>query len=89
MSQVEIFDQVMMGITNCCREVVAIDCEMVGGGPEGSDGSVDLCARVCMINENEKVIFHSFVKPQLPIKNYRYYSDYYLIIYWSIKINIF
>ncbi|KMZ62741.1 hypothetical protein ZOSMA_44G01440 [Zostera marina] len=71
MSQVEIFDQVMMGITNCCREVVAIDCEMVGGGPEGSDGSVDLCARVCMINENEKVIFHSFVKPQLPIKNYR------------------
>ncbi|XP_010278725.1 PREDICTED: RNA exonuclease 4-like isoform X2 [Nelumbo nucifera] len=50
-------------------QVVAMDCEMVGGG---SDGSLDLCARVCLIDENEKVIFHSFVQPLIPVTNYRY-----------------
>lgn len=49
-------------------EAVAIDCEMVGGG---SDGSLDLCARVCLIDEDENVIFHTYVLPQLPITNYR------------------
>lgn len=52
-------------------EVVSLDCEMVGGG---SDGSLDLCARVCIIDEEENVIFHSYVIPQIPVTNYRYYS---------------
>lgn len=53
-----------------CRvsEAVAIDCEMVGGG---SDGSLDLCARVCLIDEDENVILHTYVHPQIPITNYR------------------
>lgn len=50
-------------------EAIAIDCEMVGGG---SDGSLDLCARVCLVDENEKLIFHTYVLPQIPVTNYRY-----------------
>ncbi|XP_062145304.1 uncharacterized protein LOC133852555 isoform X1 [Alnus glutinosa] len=50
-------------------EAIAIDCEMVGGG---SDGSLDLCARVCLIDEDENVILHTYVLPQLPITNYRF-----------------
>lgn len=49
---------------------VAIDCEMVGGG---SDGSLELCARVCLVDEDENLIFHTYVKPQLPVTNYRYF----------------
>ncbi|KAG2371155.1 uncharacterized protein HKW66_Vig0213290 [Vigna angularis] len=48
---------------------VAIDCEMVGGG---SDGSLELCARVCLVDQDENLIFHTYVKPQLPVTNYRY-----------------
>ncbi|GLU02052.1 hypothetical protein SLE2022_193230 [Rubroshorea leprosula] len=50
-------------------QVVALTCKMVGGG---SDGSLDLCARVCLIDENENIIFHTYVKPPLPVTNYRY-----------------
>ena len=35
---------------------VALACKMVGGG---SDGSLDLCARVCIIDEYENILFHS------------------------------
>jgi hypothetical protein len=47
---------------------VAMACKMVGGG---SDGSVDLCARVCLIGEDETVIFQTYVKPTAPVTNYR------------------
>ncbi|KAI4346981.1 hypothetical protein L6164_007838 [Bauhinia variegata] len=50
-------------------QVVALACKMVGGG---SDGSLDLCARVCIIDEQENIIFHSYVKPPIPVTNYRY-----------------
>ncbi|KAF3436335.1 hypothetical protein FNV43_RR23427 [Rhamnella rubrinervis] len=50
-------------------EAIAIDCEMVGGG---SDGTLDLCARVCVIDEDENLIFHTYVQPQIPVTNYRY-----------------
>ncbi|KAI8574568.1 hypothetical protein RHMOL_Rhmol01G0364800 [Rhododendron molle] len=48
---------------------VALDCEMVGGE---SDGSLDLCARVCLIDEDENLIFHTYVRPETPVTNYRY-----------------
>ncbi|XP_055813315.1 uncharacterized protein LOC129882853 isoform X2 [Solanum dulcamara] len=51
------------------REAVAIDCEMVGGG---SDCSLDLCARVCLVDEDEKLIFHAYVLPQILVTDYRY-----------------
>jgi len=50
---------------------VAMDCEMVGGG---SDGSLELCARVCLVDEDENIIFHTYVQPQLPVTNYRYFE---------------
>ncbi|KAL2238897.1 UNVERIFIED_CONTAM: BTB/POZ and MATH domain-containing protein 2 [Sesamum indicum] len=50
-------------------EAVSMDCEMVGGG---SDGSLDLCARVCLVDEDEKLIFYTYVLPQIPVTNYRY-----------------
>jgi len=49
-------------------QVVALACKMVGGG---SDGSLDLCGRVCLIDEHENIIFHSYVKPPIPVTNYR------------------
>ncbi|KAL9672818.1 hypothetical protein QQ045_029071 [Rhodiola kirilowii] len=51
------------------RQVVAMACKVVGGG---SDGSLDLCARVCLIDEYENIIFQAYVKPQIPVTNYRY-----------------
>ena len=48
---------------------IAIDCEMVGGG---DDGTLDLCALVCLIDEDENVIFHTYVRPQIPVTNFRY-----------------
>ncbi|KAI3409366.1 uncharacterized protein J3R85_019360 [Psidium guajava] len=49
-------------------QVVALACKMVGGG---SDGSLDLCARICVIDEYENIIFHTYVKPPIPVTNYR------------------
>ncbi|CAJ1955380.1 unnamed protein product [Sphenostylis stenocarpa] len=48
---------------------VAMDCEMVGGG---SDGSLELCGRVCLVDEDENLIFHTYVQPRIPVTNYRY-----------------
>ncbi|XAR61235.1 Exoribonuclease II [Bertholletia excelsa] len=50
-------------------KAIAIDCEMVGGG---SDGSLDLCGRVCLVDEDENLIFHTYVRPQIPVTSYRY-----------------
>ncbi|KAK3158874.1 hypothetical protein QOZ80_2AG0142740 [Eleusine coracana subsp. coracana] len=47
---------------------VALACKMVGGG---NDGSVDLVARVCLIGEDENIIFQTYVKPIAPVTNYR------------------
>ncbi|KAL1345082.1 hypothetical protein HN51_018874 [Arachis hypogaea] len=48
---------------------IAMDCEMVGGG---SDGSLEICARVCLVDEDENLIFHTYVQPIIPVTNYRY-----------------
>lgn len=50
---------------------IAMDCVMAGGG---SDGTLDLCVRICLVDEDEKLIFNTFVQPQIPITNYRYLS---------------
>ncbi|KAG0499109.1 hypothetical protein HPP92_003800 [Vanilla planifolia] len=49
--------------------LVALACKMVGGG---SDGSLNICARVCLIDEDESIVFHSYVRPQIPVTNYRH-----------------
>nr|KAJ0223217.1 hypothetical protein LSAT_V11C200083650 [Lactuca sativa] len=43
---------------------VALVCKMVGGG---SDGSLDICAKVCIIDEYENILFRTYVKPHLPV----------------------
>ncbi|KAI5004626.1 hypothetical protein ZWY2020_031869 [Hordeum vulgare] len=48
---------------------VALGCKMVGGG---SDGTLDVCARVCVVDEHEAVLYESFVKPLIPVTHYRY-----------------
>ena len=54
-------------------QVVSLACKMVGGG---IDGSLDVCARVCLIDENENILFHTYVKPTIPVTNYRYIYKY-------------
>ncbi|KAK4731889.1 hypothetical protein R3W88_024877 [Solanum pinnatisectum] len=49
------------------QEVVTIDCVMVGGG-----WSQELCARVCLVDEDEKIIFQTYVLPPTPVADYRY-----------------
>ncbi|KAL5705805.1 hypothetical protein ACHQM5_024052 [Ranunculus cassubicifolius] len=50
-------------------QVISLSCKMVAGG---YDGKLDLCARVCLIDEDENIILHTYVKPLLPVTNYRY-----------------
>lgn len=57
-------------------KVVALACKMVGGG---TDGSLDLCARVCLIDQHENTVFHTFVKPQIPVTNYRSFFSFFFL----------
>lgn len=50
-------------------QAFALGCKMVGGG---SDGSLNLCARVCLIDEDKRVVLQAYVKPLIPVTNYRY-----------------
>jgi len=49
-------------------KVVAIDCEMVGVGLEGSRSAL---ARVCIVNWYHRVILDRFVKVEEPVTDYR------------------
>lgn len=60
-------------------QAVAIDCQMVGCG---SDGSLDLLARVCLVDEEENIIFHTYVQPQISVTDYRYScADFFMIFH--------
>eukprot|EP00057_Strongylocentrotus_purpuratus_P025962 XP_011680436.1 PREDICTED: apoptosis-enhancing nuclease-like [Strongylocentrotus purpuratus] len=50
------------------REVVAIDCEMVGLGPKGRFTAL---ARCSIIHHSGEIIYDSYVKPDEPITDYR------------------
>lgn len=47
---------------------VAIDCEMVGVGPDGKDSAL---ARVSIVNFNGAVLMDNYVKPQEKVTDYR------------------
>jgi RNA exonuclease 4 len=51
-------------------EVIAIDCEMVGGGENGRE---NLLARVSVVNSNGETLYDAFVKPinDIPVTDYR------------------
>lgn len=46
----------------------AVDCEMVGVGPDGSESAL---ARVVVVNWDREVILDTFVKPTKPVTDYR------------------
>lgn len=48
-----------------------MDCVMAGGG---SDGTLDVCVGICLVDEDDKLIFNTFVQPETPITNYRCFS---------------
>ena len=48
--------------------VVAVDCEMVGCGVKGR---VSVVARCSIVDYNGNIIYDSYIKPHLPIKDYR------------------
>jgi len=64
-------------------KVVALGCKMVGGG---SDGSLDICARVCLTDEYDNVIFHTYVKPQTAVTNYRLHEFFSPLHYFLHQI---
>lgn len=49
-------------------KVVAIDCEMVGVGPDGEDS---ILARASLVNKFGKCIYDKFVKPTEKVTDYR------------------
>jgi hypothetical protein len=48
----------------------ALDCEMVGTGPNGFDSAV---ARVTILNWEKEIVFDTFVKVPVPVTDYRTY----------------
>ncbi|KAL8197572.1 UNVERIFIED_CONTAM: hypothetical protein K2H54_033106 [Gekko kuhli] len=50
------------------KKLVAIDCEMVGTGPAGK---VSALARCTVVNYNGDVIYDKYIRPQLPVVDYR------------------
>ncbi|XBI15482.1 hypothetical protein VPH35_057894 [Triticum aestivum] len=51
------------------RGAVALGCKMVGGG---SNDTLDVCARVCVVDKQEAILYESFVKPLIPGTHYWY-----------------
>ncbi|XP_062086223.1 RNA exonuclease 4-like isoform X2 [Humulus lupulus] len=68
-SQIEISNSNEVNLVERGSKAVALDCEMVGGG---DDGTLDVCARVCLIDEDESLLFHAYVQPLISVTNYRY-----------------
>uniref|UniRef100_A0A8B9Z081 Interferon stimulated exonuclease gene 20 n=1 Tax=Buteo japonicus TaxID=224669 RepID=A0A8B9Z081_9AVES len=54
--------------TRGSRKYVAIDCEMVGTGPQGRLSEL---ARCSVVNYEGDVIYDKYVQPELPIVDYR------------------
>lgn len=47
---------------------MAIDCEMVGGG---SDGRINILARVSIVGFNNQIIMDKYVSPSMDVTDYR------------------
>ncbi|XP_050782737.1 RNA exonuclease 4 [Gopherus flavomarginatus] len=62
--QVLVKEKAFAGLT----KAVAMDCEMVGVGPEGEDS---ILARVSIVNQFGKCIYDKYVKPTEKVTDYR------------------
>lgn len=65
--QLECFLSIFQHLLSLTR-VVAIDCEMVGVGPDGEDS---ILARVSLVNQFGKCIYDKYVKPTEKVTDYR------------------
>ena len=61
-------DTIQETMPNITPNIVALDCEMVGVGPEGM---ISALARVCIVDWNHNVIYDSHVKVYEPVTDYR------------------
>lgn len=52
--------------------IVALDCEMVGVGPEGKRSAL---ARVALVNQEGHVLMDMHVKPKEKVTDYRYVPE--------------
>lgn len=53
----------------CCpAKIVAMDCEMVGTGPEGHFSEL---ARCSVLNYDGEVLYDQYIQPSHPVTNYR------------------
>ncbi|XP_040322535.1 RNA exonuclease 4-like, partial [Herpailurus yagouaroundi] len=57
-------EQAFGGLTRA----LAIDCEMVGVGPEGEES---VAARVSIVNQHGKCVYDKCIKPTQPVTDYR------------------
>lgn len=57
-------EQAFSGLT----KALALDCEMVGVGPNGEDS---IAARVSIVNQYGKCIYDKYIKPTEPVTDYR------------------
>ncbi|KAM6184179.1 RNA exonuclease 4 [Erethizon dorsatum] len=57
-------EQAFHGLT----KALALDCEMVGVGPQGEES---IAARVSLVNQYGKCVYDKFVKPTEPVTDYR------------------
>ncbi|XP_037735678.1 RNA exonuclease 4 [Chelonia mydas] len=64
MEQVLVKEKAFAGLT----KAVAMDCEMVGVGPQGEDS---ILARVSIVNQFGKCIYDKYVKPTEKVTDYR------------------
>ncbi|KAJ4829126.1 hypothetical protein Tsubulata_011811 [Turnera subulata] len=58
------------GYTGKASDAIAIDCVTVGCG---GDQLLAICARVCLVDEQENIVFHAYVQPALSVTDYRYH----------------
>ncbi|KAI3389384.1 hypothetical protein SNEBB_001014 [Seison nebaliae] len=59
-------DEVLIDEEN--EDYVAVDCEMVGAGP---NGNISILARVSLVNHLGKILYDEYVQPTLEITDYR------------------
>ncbi|XP_012929297.1 RNA exonuclease 4 isoform X2 [Heterocephalus glaber] len=57
-------EQAFDGLT----KALALDCEMVGVGPQGEES---IAARVSLVNQYGKCVYDKFIKPTEPVTDYR------------------
>jgi len=68
-ADLSVYENQGLSPTAVLGKYIALDCEMVGVGPTPDDDSQ--VARVSLVNYHGEQIYDSYVKPKLPVTDYR------------------